>query len=464
MSAALRRSFGSLSVPNYRRYFGGQLASLSGNWMQTVAELWLIVSITGSGVAVGFATALQFWGILLLGAWGGALADRLDKRRLLIGTQVAMALPALGLLALAATDAVTPALVYALIAVRGAVLAVDNPTRQSFVIEMVGPERVVNAVSLNSLIIHSARVIGPAIAGVAIALWGVEPVFALNVLSFGVMIAALARMRPAELRPAPARSERSGVGAALRYVAGTPELRVPLALMAVVGTLGLNFHVTLPLLARFTFDGDVSAYSALLVAMAAGSIVGALAIAARGRTDPGLVAGAALAFGLTALLAAAAPTLELELAALALLGAAAVTFVAAINSGLQLAAEPAMRGRVMALFSVVFLGSTPIGGPLAGWLAEATTPRATLLLAAAAGLAAAAAGHLAIRRRERTPVPATVAPAHGSPDVPTEDGRVALGDPVPVAPAHGPSDIPTKERLALERDRLLPVEGRDERR
>jgi len=402
----VRRSFDSLSVPNYRRYFIGQLVSLSGNWMQVVAAVWLVLSLTGSGVAVGFVTALQFLPMLLFGAWGGLLADRIDKRRLLIATQVLMALPALGLLAVAAAGVVTPAMVYVAAFARGAVLAVDNPTRQSFVIELVGAGRVVNAVSLNSVLVQTARVLGPALAGIMIATVGVVPCFALNTLTFVAMIVALTAMDPAQLQTPPvARREPGAIRAGLRYVRATPELAVPLALMALVGTFGFNFQVVLPLLATFSFAGGAGAYAALVTAMGVGSVAGALVTGARGRTGPRLIAAAALAFGATALLAAAMPTLAFEVLALVGLGAAAVTFAAAVNSTLQLAVEPEMRGRVMALYSVVFIGTTPIGGPLAGWLAESYDPRVALLLASVAGLTAAWVARASLQR-SREVVPA----------------------------------------------------------
>jgi MFS family permease len=404
MTAALKRSVDSLSVPNYRRYFAGQVVSLSGNWMQMVAEIWLVLSLTGSGLAVGMTTALQFLPILLFGAWGGLLADRFSKRRLLMLTQALMAIPALALFAVTAAGVVTPLMVFALVFVRGTVNSVDNPTRQSFAIEMVGPDRVVNAVSLNSVLIHSARLAGPALAGILIASVGVEPCFAINALSFGGMIFALWRMEPAQLNSAPrAERERGAIRAAVRYVRATPELAVPLALMALVGTFGLNFQVILPLLARFSFGGGPTAYATLVAAMGAGSVVGALATGAHGRTDPRLIAGAALSFGVLAALAAAMPSIALEVPMVALLGASAVTFAAAINSSLQLAVEPEMRGRVMALYSVVFLGSTPIGGPLAGWLSEAYDPRVALMLAAGAGIAAAWAAHVSFARMRARP-------------------------------------------------------------
>jgi len=413
MSAAVNRTFASLSVPNYRRYFTGQIVSLSGNWMQIVAEMWLILQLTNSGVAVGLTTALQFAPILIFGAYGGVLADRFDKRRLLMVTQVAMAVPALVLWALVASGSIEPWMVMALAFARGTVNALDNPTRQSFVIEMVGPERVVNAVSLNSVIVHCARMVGPAVAGVLIATAGVDLCFMVNAVSFGAMLIALATMDPAKLaRPRRVHRERGAMRAALRYVARTPSLAIPLAMMALVSTLGFNFQVLLPLLAKFTFDGGPGTYALLASSMAAGSIAGALASGARGRVTLGLLIAASAAFGVFSLLAAGAPTMAIAVVALALAGAASVTFAAGVNSTLQLNVEPAMRGRVMALYSVVFLGSTPLGGPLVGWLAETAGPRSGLLLASAAALAAAVfAWRLSSTSDGRAAWPSSRAPA-----------------------------------------------------
>jgi MFS family permease len=337
---------------------------------------------------------------MLFGAWGGLLADRVSKRRLLIVTQSLMALPALTLWALTVGGSVEIWMVYALVFVRGAVNAVDNPARQSFAIEMVGPENVVNAVALNSVIIHTSRILGPAFAGAVIALLGVGPCFLVNALSFGAMIAALRAMDPAALHTPPrlARRGRGQLRSALSHVARTPGLRIPLAMMAVVGTLSFNFQVLLPLLASFTWHGTAATYTSLAVAMGIGSVAGALAAGARGRADPRLLVAAAAAFGLAELLVAAAPTIPLQLAALIPLGAVSVTFAAGVNSAMQLAVDPAMRGRVMALYSVVFLGSTPIGAPLVGWIAEVAGPRAGLLLGAAAALAAAIGGGIAFAR------------------------------------------------------------------
>lgn len=287
MTAALRRSFESLQVPNYRRYFKGQVVSISGNWMQIVAEVWLILSLTNSGFAVGIATALQFLPIMLLGAWGGSLADRFAKRDLLIVTQALMMLPPLLMMAVVATGVVTPTMVFGLILVRGALLAIDNPARQAFVMEIVGPDRIVNAVSLNSVIVHSSRVAGPALAGILIATVGVTPCFGLNAATFLVMIGALKGMDPRKLTDPPRvdSKEPGRVRAAVRHVIDTPELAMPLLLMAIVGTLGLNFQVILPLLARLTFEGGASSYAILVSAMGVGSVVGALITGARGRRE-----------------------------------------------------------------------------------------------------------------------------------------------------------------------------------
>jgi MFS family permease len=315
------------------------------------------------------------------------------------------------MLTLALEGVLVPWMVFGLVFMRGCVNAVDYPTRQAFVMEMVGSDRVVNAVSLNSVLVHSARVIGPAFAGVLIATIGVEPCFALNAASFAFMIWVLAGLDTERLQPAEVATREPGaVRAGLRYVRGAPELWIPLGLMAIVGTLGYNFQVVLPLLARFTFDGGPSTYAALVAAMGLGAIVGALINGARGSVTPMLLVGAATTFGLISLLAAGAPTLPLEMVALAPLGAATVTLAATVNSSLQLASEPSMRGRVMALYSIVFLGSTPIGGPLSGWLSQAVDPRAALVMGGVAAIAGAMFARIAFDRVARIPIYATPHP------------------------------------------------------
>jgi MFS family permease len=387
----IERTFTSLRVPNYRRYFAGQVVSVSGNWMQIVAEMWLIVELTGNGAAVGFTAGLQFLPLLLFGAFGGVLADRIDKRRLLTVTQTLMLLPPLALFALTASGAVQSWMVYGLVFARGTVLAFDNPARQSFVSELVGADRVVNAVALNSVLVHSSRIVGPAVAGALIALIGVSACFLANALTFLVMIIALRLMDPALL----VRGERAGrepgqLRAAFSYVWGDRSLRVPLLMMVAIGTVSFNFQPLLPLFASQVWHGDSTTYALLTAVMGAGSVLGALATGARGRVTPALLVLSAALFGVAELAAGLAPTLAIQLLVLIPLGAASVTFAAGVNSSLQLAAAEGMRGRVMALYAVVFLGSTAIGAPLIGWLAEIAGPRSGLFAGAAAALATAA--------------------------------------------------------------------------
>ncbi len=386
----IERTFTSLRVPNYRRYFTGQVVSVTGNWMQIVAEMWLIVQLTGSGAAVGLTAGLQFLPLLLFGAFGGVLADRLDKRRLLTVTQTLMVLPAVALWALTASGAVQTWMVFALVFVRGTVLAFDNPARQSFVSELVGSDRVVNAVALNSLLVHSSRIAGPAVAGGLIALVGVSACFLANAMTFVVMIVALRLMDPSSLvRGERAPREPGQLRAAFSYVWNDRALRVPLLMMVVIGTLSFNFTPLLPLFASQVWHGGSSTYAALTAIMGAGSVLGALAAGARGRVTPAILVGSAALFGTAELAAGLAPTLAIQLAVLVPLGAASVTFAAGVNSWLQLRAADGMRGRVMALYAVVFLGSTAIGAPFIGWLAEIAGPRSGLFAGAAAALATA---------------------------------------------------------------------------
>ena len=399
MSAAVRRTFSSLGVPNYRRLFAGQVVSISGNWMQIVAEMWLIVQLTGSGAAVGITAGLQFLPILLFGGLGGVLADRVDKRTLLTITQLLMALPAAALWGLTAAGSVQTWMVFALVLTRGVVTAIDNPARHAFVAEVVGADRVVNAVALNSVVVHTARILGPAAAGALIALFGVSACFAVNVVTFIVMVAALRLIDPSRLeRSAPAPRERGQLRSAIAYVRATPSLRIPLAMMVLIGTVSFNFQVLLPLLASQTWHGTAATYATLTAAMGIGSVLGALATGARGRVGPRMLVAAALGFAVAELLVAVAPSYELQLAALIPLGAVSVTFAAGVNSSLQLGAGPALRGRVMALYAIVFLGSTPIGAPLIGWLAEVAGPRSGFVAGAVAALIAGVWAHWAYAR------------------------------------------------------------------
>ena len=395
----LRRSGESLAIANYRRYFAGQVVSMCGNWVQLVAEAWLVLRMTGSGLAVGVIPALQFLPLLLLAAPAGLAADRFDKRRILMLTQQLMAAPALALFVVQAAGMTQLWIVYVLVLLRGAVNAVDNPARQSFVIELVGPEHLVNAVSLNSIVVHTARIAGPAIAALLIASVGVGPCFLVNAASFAAMLVALRAMDVAALHPVKPLGRAPGqIRAGLREVARRPELYVPLGMMAVVGTFAFNFQALLPLLAHFEWSGTATTYAFLAASMGVGSVAGAIVFGARARVTPLLLVGTALLFGVSELAAAAAPTAGAQAIALAATGATSVAFAAGVNSSLQLASGDALRGRVMALFSIVFLGTTPIGSPLVGWLSDVTDPRTALLLGATASFAAAAGATAAIRR------------------------------------------------------------------
>ncbi len=405
----LLRTFSALRIANYRRYALGQAVSLSGTWMQRVAQAWLVLELGGSGTDVGVVTGLQFLPLLLLGAWGGVVVDRVDKRRLLVATQSASAGLALVLGVLTATGTVRLWMVMVLATGLGFAHLLDVPARQSFVIEMVGPGEVTNAVTLNSVTVNAARMLGPALAGALIATTGIAVCFLLNAASYLVVIVAFAGMRSEDLRPSTRMARGPGqLREGLAYVWREPMLRAPLVLMAVVGALAYEFQVILPLLARFTFDGGAGTYGAMTAAMGLGAVVAGLVIAGRNRTGPRSLARSAYVFGGLILVTAVAPTLELAMVALVGVGAASIAFLALGNSALQLAAAPEMRGRVMALWSIAFLGTTPIGGPLVGWVGGHMGPRAGLALGGLATIVAAALlarGNLASGGVEAAPVP-----------------------------------------------------------
>ena len=402
LSRALDRTFRSLRTRNYRLYFFGQIVSLTGTWMQSVAQAWLVLRLTGSGLALGTTAALQFAPILLAGPWGGVIADRVDKRRLILWTQSAAGALALVLGLLTLENVVRLWMVYVLALLLGVVNLVDMPARQSFVFEMVGPEDLTNAISLNSVVVNGARVIGPAAAGLLIASVGLAPCFLINAASYLAVIAGILAIDTARLhRPKPVARGPGQLRAGLRYAWSRPELRTPLLMMAVVGTLAYNFSIVLPLFAERTFRAGARAYGGMFSVMGAGAVLGGLVFAARARVTRRLLAGAAVAFGVSIGIAAVAPSLGLATLAMLPIGAASTVFIASSNSLLQLNASSEMRGRVMALFSLVFLGSTPIGGPLVGWIAERFGPREALSLAAAATLLVGIVGMAGARRRRR---------------------------------------------------------------
>lgn len=400
-----RATFASLGNPNYRRYFVGQIVSVSGTWMQRLAQAWLVLRLTdGSGVALGIETALQFVPMLLLGAWGGVVADRFDKRRLLIVTQIVPGLLAAGLGLVVWADAATLPVVFAFTLGLGLVNVFDNPARQTFVLEMVGREDLPNAVALNSVVMNTSRVVGPAIGGIVIEVVGLVPCFLLNAASYAAVVVALLAMDVSRLRPAPRVPRAKGqTRAGLRYVWSEPRLRTPLLMMAVIGTLGLNAQVVIPLIATGEFGLGAGGFGGLTSALGTGAVVGGLAAASRRGVSYRRLVGLAAAMGGSILLAAIAPTLGTEALALFTVGVCSFAFVATANATLQLTSRPDMRGRVMALYAIAFLGTTPIGAPLVGWICAAFGPRAgfavggagTLLAAAWAGWSLARTGPLA---------------------------------------------------------------------
>jgi MFS family permease len=399
---ALARTFRSLRYKTYRLYFFAQLISMSGTWMESVALGWLVLELTGSAMDLGITVALQFTPVLVLGPWAGLIADRMDKRRLLFFTQVAAAVFALCLGLLTLTGAVSVWVVWVLAVLTGTATALDSPARQTFIVEMVGRHDLANAVGLNNVIVNASRLIGPAIAGALIARVNVASCFLVNAASFLAMVAALLAMRPEELqRSAPVRRARRQVRQGLAYAWRTVDLRVPLLMMAAVSTLGYNFSVLLPVLAKEVFGRGGGTYGAFTAAMGAGALIGALVTAALARANRPLLLLSTAAFGVCTVAVALAPTLTAAFVLLVPLGAAAVMFVATVTSLLQLHAAPAMRGRVMSLWSMLFLGATPLGSPLAGALAAGFGARVALACGGAATLITAVAAAAGLRRFRR---------------------------------------------------------------
>jgi MFS family permease len=397
--SSARTTFAALGIPNYRRYIGGQSVSLIGTWMQSVAQSWLVLQLTDSGTALGLVVALQTLPVLLLGPYGGVVADRVDKRRLMIGLQSVMGVLALALGLLTITGLVQLWQVFLLAFLLGLNNCFENPARQSFILEMVGPEHLRNAVSLNSVMVNVARAVGPAVAGIVIAVGGTGICFLLNAASFVAVVVSLMSLDRSRLQPSPPAARAPGqLREGLAYVRRTPELAVPLLMMALVGCLAFEFQIVLPVVARQTFSGGSESYGLITAAMGAGAVVGGLLVAGRGRTGAKAMVRNALLFGGALVLAAAAPSLPVELVAIAVVGGMSVAFQSTGNSTLQLAASPSMRGRVMALWAVAFLGSTPIGGPIAGFVSDQLGGRGGLALGALACVLAAGLGAVLLRR------------------------------------------------------------------
>jgi MFS family permease len=407
-----RQMISSLHERNYRLFFFGQLVSVAGTWMQTVAQSFVVLDLTHSGTQLGLTTAARFLPMFLFGPLGGVFADRLDKRRVLYLTQSLSGLLAGVFAVLLGTGSIKLWTVYLLAVALGFVNVFDNPARQSFISEMVSPQDLPNAVTLNSVAMNMARVFGAALGGVIAAVLGLTLCFTFNALSFAAVLVSLAAMRKAELFQAkPIAREKRQVRQGLSYVKSTPELLIPLIMIAVIGTLAWEFNVTLPLMASQVFHGGAAAYGVMASVMGAGAVVGGLISAARPRPRARALCLAATGWGIAILAAAVAPNLTVELIAMVFVGYGSITFNSLAKTTLQLAARPDMRGRVMALWALAWLGSTPIGGPIVGWVGQSAGARWALVIGGAAALIS---GLLALPSLSRIDRRAAQAPPPGS--------------------------------------------------
>ena len=393
-----RETFSSLYIRNYRLYYFGQIISTSGTFMQSVAQAWLVLKLTDSGTALGITSALQYIPILFLGPYGGVIADRFSKRKILYFTQSVSGVLALILGGLVATNLVRVWMVYILAFSLGLVNVFDNPTRQTFYIELVGEEHLRNAVTLYSTLVNLARVIGPALAAALIAGLGLAPCFLINGLSYAAVVVMLARMRADELIVTPPLPRAKGqIQEGVKYIVSTPVIGSTLLMMALIGTFTYEFQVSLPLIAQFTFHGDASSYALLTAGMGVGAASGGVFFASRRGIQLSKVISASLLFGTAVLAAAFMPSLLLTGLAMVAVGIASINFSSLGNSILQLESSPQMRGRVMSFWSIAFLGSTTIGGPIVGWFAEAAGARWGLALGGIAAILAAALGMVTLR-------------------------------------------------------------------
>jgi MFS family permease len=383
MKRYFRATFASLREPNFRLYFFGQSMSQIGTWTQKITQAWLVLEVTGSGTLLGVTLALQALPTLLFSAWGGLLADRLDKRRLLLCTQAASIAPAALLGVLTATENITLWMVFAMAAILGTIEAFDKPARQTFIAEVVARDQLTNALTLNNITINAGKLVGPAIAGVLITGIGMAASFFVNAASFCVVLVALFLVRPDQLhRAAPVGRSKGQLREGLRHVRSNPRLLGPLLLLTVTGLLAWEWTVTLPILARDVFRGDAQVVSAMFVSMGSGAVIGVLAIAGILQATAGRLIISSLTFAALLLAVALAPVIGVTLILLFLLGAAGVAYRVITASLAQLEAAPVMRGRTMALFVIAVGGTSPVGAPLLGWLCEAVGVRTTLAIGA----------------------------------------------------------------------------------
>jgi MFS family permease len=383
MKRYFRATFASLREPNFRLYFFGQSMSQIGTWTQKITQAWLVLELTGSGTLLGVTLGLQALPTLLFSAWGGLLADRLDKRRLLLCTQAASVAPAALLGVLTATENITLWMVFVMAAILGTIEAFDKPARQTFIAEVVARDQLTNALTLNNITINAGKLVGPAIAGVLITGIGMAASFFVNAASFCVVLVALFLVRPDQLhRAAPVGRSKGQLREGLRHVRSNPRLLGPLLLLTVTGLLAWEWTVTLPILARDVFRGDAQVVSAMFVSMGSGAVIGVLAIAGILQATAGRLIISSLTFAALLLAVALAPVIGVTLILLFLLGAAGVAYRVITASLAQLEAAPVMRGRTMALFVIAVGGTSPVGAPLLGWLCEAVGVRTTLAIGA----------------------------------------------------------------------------------
>jgi MFS family permease len=403
--------FRALRVHNFRRYASANLVSLTGTWMQRIGQDWLVLQLShGSGTALGLITALQFGPVLVLGMVGGVVADRYDKRRVLQVTQGLMGALALALGLLVAGGVISLWHVFVLAGALGAVAAIDAPVRQSFVSEMVGPDLLGNAVGLNSTIFNGARLVGPSLAGLLIgaASGNTAPAFFINAGSFGFTILALAGMRTAELSPsAPVARAPGQLRAGLAYTWSHPDLVLAMVLAFMVGTFGFNYQVTIALMSREVYGLGAAGFGLLSTFFAVGSLTGALLSTRRSiRPRRGFLVGSVVVFGVLTVVTGLMPTYWSFAVLLVPTGAAGLVFSVANNSFVQLGADPQMRGRVMALYFMCFMGGTPLGAPVIGWIAENYGAPWGLILGGAVCVVAGLVAALVLARERGVPTAA----------------------------------------------------------
>ena len=397
----ISQTLSSLKTRNFRLYITGQFISTIGTWMQSIGQAWLVLKITNSGTALGLVMACQTLPVLFFGPFGGVIADRFLKRNLLFITQSIAGLLALTLGILVYTNLVQIWMVYLLALGLGLVNAFDNPARQTFIPEMVAKDQLMNAVSLNSIQVNLSRVIGPTIAAVLIASFGLAPLFFFNALSFVAVIVTLYQMDIDKLNIRPMINRVKGqMIEGIRYIKSTPILFYTLVMMAIIGTLTYEFGVTLPLLAKFTFHGTASTYALLSAALGLGSVLGGIYTANRKKVSFSILTKNAMLFGVVVLLFAFSPTFWIALLLLISVGFFSINFLSFANVILQTNSIPEMRGRVMSFWAVAFLGTTPIGGPIIGWIGQNIGTRIGVMVGGVAALVASGIGMMAIKRNK----------------------------------------------------------------